>query len=159
MDIYSEQLEKKTPTTADGMKKIAILIGGSFIALALLVLSFIYNVMILFAFALAVFGIYWFLSGTSIEYEYIVTNGCLDIDKIIAQRKRVNLLSVDVKEFTEFEVYDMQQHDGTTIYAVGGECQTMCAKFSNNQFENAMLLFSTDKKTLESMKPYLRLKK
>jgi hypothetical protein len=36
---------------------------------------------------------------TNVEFEYLVTNGSLDIDKIMSQRKRVRIFSADCKEF------------------------------------------------------------
>jgi len=105
MDTYSEQLVKKTPTSSDGMKKIAVFGCGIALTAILVFLAFSVTTFILFAVALVIYGIYWLLTGMNIEYEYIVTNGSIDIDKIISQRKRVTLLSVDVKDFTEFDTY------------------------------------------------------
>ena len=42
---------------------------------------------------------YLLITSRNIEYEYAVTNGDLDIDKIIAQRKRREYLVQIVKEF------------------------------------------------------------
>lgn len=159
MDTYSEQLVKKTPTSADGIKKVLILTVGVILAVVCLVLTFTVTAFLLFAVAIVIYGIYWFLTGTNVEYEYIVTNGSLDIDKIISQRKRVNLISVDVKDFTDFGEYDYSPFDGTLISSVGGECKVMYADFSSSQFGNARIIFSPNEKTLECIKPYLKIRK
>lgn len=159
MDTYSEQLVKKTPTSADGIKKVLILTVGVILSVVFLVLTFTVTAFLLFAVAIVIYGIYWFMTGTNVEYEYIVTNGSLDIDKIISQRKRVNLVSVDVKEFTDFAEYDNQLFDGTVISAVGGECPLMYADFSHSQLGNTRLIFAPNEKTLGSIKPHLRIRK
>ncbi|MBQ3566023.1 MAG: hypothetical protein IJA12_02475 [Oscillospiraceae bacterium] len=159
MDTYTEQLVKKTPTSSDGMKKTAIITGGVILTLVLLYLTFTLSAFILFAVAIVIYGIYWFLTGLNTEYEYTVTNGSLDVDKIISERKRVSLLTVDVKDFTAFDVFDNQPFEGTTVSAVGGECQTMYAEFQHTQYGATRLLFSPNEKTLESMKPFLRIRK
>ncbi len=160
MDTYSEQLVKKTATSSDGMKKMLILTGGVILTLVLLYLTFTLSAFILLAVALVIYGIYWFLTGTNVEYEYIVTNGSLDIDKIISQRKRVTLLSIEAKEITDFGVYENQPYDDGIVYsAVGGECQTMYADFKNSEYGTGRLIFAPNEKTLESIKPFLRIRK
>lgn len=159
MDTYSEQLVKKTPASSDGIKKVFILTGGIILAIAFLVLTFTVTAFFLFAVAIAIYGIYWLMTGTNVEYEYIVTNGSLDIDKIISQRKRVNLISVDVKNFTDFGEYDYSPFDGTLISSIGGECKIMYADFSHSQYGNTRIVFSPNEKTLECIKPYLRIRK
>jgi hypothetical protein len=42
---------------------------------------------------------YLLITTRNIEYEYAVTNGDLDIDKIIAQRKRKRVFSANCKSF------------------------------------------------------------
>lgn len=44
-------------------------------------------------------GIWWLIGGTSKEYEYSVTENFVDIDCIIAQRKRLRVFAGDAKEF------------------------------------------------------------
>ncbi len=159
MDTYSEQLVKKISSSSDGMKKILILAGGVILAIVLLVVTFTVTPFALLAVAVVVYGIYWFMSSINVEYEYIVTNGCVDIDKIISQRKRVNLISVDAKAFTDFGNYDGQDFDGTVISAIGGEYPRMYADFTSSQYGNTRLVFSPDEKTLECIRPYLRVRK
>lgn len=159
MDTYSEQLVKKTMTSMDSLKKTLFFAGGVILAIALLILTFTLSPFILLAVAVEIYGIYWFMTGTNVEYEYIVTNGEIDIDKIISQRKRVNLLSVCAKEITDFGVYDNQDFDGTTISAVGGEEQIMYADFKSSKYGKCRLMFAPNEKTLESIKPFLRIRK
>jgi hypothetical protein len=45
------------------------------------------------------FGAWWLITSQNQEYEYIVTNMDVDIDRITAQRKRKRVLSVKSKDF------------------------------------------------------------
>ena len=40
------------------------------------------------------YGSWWLISAQNIEYEYSVTNGDIDIDEIVARRKRKRIVSV-----------------------------------------------------------------
>lgn len=156
MDTYSEQLVKKTQTSSDSMKKILIIIVGAIVVVGLLYVTFAVTAFALLAVAAAVYGIYWFITGTNVEYEYIVTNGSMDIDKIISKRKRVNLLSVEIKDFTDFGEYQDQSFDATVILAVGGEEKLMYADFKDQQYGVTRLVFAPNEKTVKCIKPYLQ---
>lgn len=156
MDTYAEQLVIKQTNSSDQMKKFGIIAGGILITGLLIFVTIYYMPIAIIAAAGAAYGAYWLLTGMNIEYEYIVTNGSLDIDKIIAKRKRVTLLSVDVKEFTDFGSYvsHNDNFEGTTILAVGDE-EPYFADFKNEQYGMARLIFSPNEKILQCIKPYL----
>lgn len=50
----------------------------------------------------------------SVEYEYIVTNGEMDIDKIIAKRRRKRLITVNARTFERFGPFKESDHAGET---------------------------------------------
>lgn len=158
MDTYSEQLVKKKENSSDQMKKFGIIAGGILVIAVLIYITISYMPILIIAAAGVAYGAYWLLTGMNIEYEYIITNGSLDIDKIISKRKRVTLLSVEVKEFTDFGEYNSHNDNfsGTTIMAVGGEEKTFFADFKSEQYGTARLIFSPDEKVLKFIKPYLQ---
>lgn len=47
----------------------------------------------------------WLLGNFNIEYEYILTNNDLDIDKVIGKRKRKRMISLDVSTAEAFAPY------------------------------------------------------
>lgn len=57
-----------------------------------------------------VFGAYKLSSKFNIEYEYALTNGYFDVDKIIAKSKRQRVLSTTCREFESFGRYDAKDH-------------------------------------------------
>jgi len=123
MDNIAEQLVEKRRTGADVMKKILIS------AAALLLASFCMYIAIVTAFYTLVIiaviilgGGVWLLGNFNTEYEYILTNNEMDIDKIIGKRKRKRMITVDLSSAEEFAVYPPEHdvHADVTVHAYTG---------------------------------------
>ena len=115
MDIFKEQIVKKIPDKNEQMKKVLIIVAT--VAVALLCFMFTFGtafgfIGIVLA-ALAIYGGYYLLTNQYIEYEYILTGGELDIDKIIAQRSRKRLATIKLATATEFGQVGNDLHVGT----------------------------------------------
>jgi len=95
-DVFKEQLVAKKRTIKDYILVILIMLVA--IVLLLFVIPML-GTFSLLAVALILFGTYWLIQRFDIEYEYILTNDELDVDKIIGKSKRKKLLTVSVKEF------------------------------------------------------------
>lgn len=94
---FMEKIVRKQKETIDYMK-IAGLILAVFV---IIVLSLSVQFLMTFAPILIIgsaWGAWWLISGMNKEYEYSVTENFIDIDCIIAQRKRLRVFSGDVKE-------------------------------------------------------------
>lgn len=157
MDMFAEQLVEKPQNSSDSLKKVLIIAGGGVIIAPLIILSTVIP-FIFILIAGAAYLIYILFTGLNVEYEYTVTNGYLDIDKIIAKRKRVNIVSVEAKDFTAFgsaESIDDGGFNGTTIIAAGGEEERYYAEFSDESHGACRLVFSPDEKVLSCIRPYL----
>ncbi len=103
MDNFAEYMVKKQPDSSDHLKRFWI------IALTVLLIAATVLLTILFHFPFlliitsgVIYGAYYLLTGLSVEYEYAVTNGEIDVDKIIARRKRVHLVTADAAKFEAF---------------------------------------------------------
>lgn len=161
-DTFAEQIVKKTSTSSDALKKTMLMASGGVIT-ALLVFLCLKTPFAILLIAGVIYLLYYLLTSMNVEYEYSVTNGTLDIDKIIARRKRVNMLSVEVKTFTAFDSYLSFDGDfsGTTIMAVGSDIASgeeeapFYAAFKHETYGDVMLVFSPDEKILECIRPYL----
>jgi len=97
-DVFKEQLVKKAVTGKDTAKRFGI------VALAVIVVFICTSIPVIgqfwiFIAAAAGFGAYFFISRLNIEYEYIYTNGELDIDVIYNKNNRKRLFSSDIKQF------------------------------------------------------------
>lgn len=104
MDLFTERLIPKKITGKDIAKAALLFV----VALVISALAFVFiGFLAIIITALMLYGAYYFSSGILfVEYEYTLTNDELDIDKIIAKRKRVNLKNYNVKDFSEGGKYD-----------------------------------------------------
>ncbi len=164
MDIFVEQIVKKP---ADGkVWTIRILIGlamGVLLALSLFVLFIIPILGLAMGFGI-IWGGFRLITNSDCEYEYIVTNGEIDVDKIIAQRKRVRLITAKAPTFEAFGEYTADtpdtDSDVTVVNAVGmnessAETKTYYADFRHASAGNVRLLFSPEERVVEAIKPFL----
>ncbi len=105
MDTFFEQIV----SIKKNGKLIAALIGIWLAALLLCFLVFLYSGYIGSIFILLMAGILYGafkLSGMlNIEYEYIVTNGTFDIDKIVNKSSRKRLSSFELSTVSRLEKY------------------------------------------------------
>lgn len=96
MDVFIEKIIRRKKSPLDIAYMILLFI------VALIVTYFAFAFLGLFAPVLIV-GIfylaYFLASMRNIEYEYIVTNGDLDIDKIVNQRSRKRVFTANCKDF------------------------------------------------------------
>jgi hypothetical protein len=94
------------------------------------------------------------LQGTFIEYEYIVTNDDLDIDKIIGRRKRKRLITLSlagaksISEYTSGSEIDA----GVTVMAHDESGVDMyCFVCGSSDYGDVAVIFNPDRRTLFNM--------
>lgn len=153
MDSFGEQLIAKKVTPADWAKRIAIVVGGVGIAAICLYMGFMTGFMLLLMIAVgALFLMVWLLSGSSVEYEYIVTNTDLDIDKISGKRKRKRLITLKINQATDFGVYDGSQGKDVQATVIATDASGVNAHYlicKHKTHGMTMLVFTPDDKMVE----------
>lgn len=166
MDNFAEQLVKNKPTGADRIKNFALVFIGLFACIALFGLGILTlgRGIISFVFFLAAigagFGTYFLFRNTKVEYEYTFTNGELDIDKIIAQTKRKEMLSVSVGKFTDFGKYTAETpeetSDMTVVFATDNIVEhEYYADFPHEAYGNTRLIFVPNEKVVSNIISFL----
>ena len=162
MDVFIEHLVKKRPTGVDTAKKIGLVLAVLLIVAACFML--VPPQFMMFAFLIICgsgYGAYWLISGMSVEYEYILTNGEIDIDKIIAQRKRKRLISVHSKTFESFGPYKMAEHanrnyDNRILACESEDSEGVYyATFRHRTLGHCLLVFNPDERIIKGIKSYL----
>lgn len=102
MDVFIEQIVSIKKTAKTYMTYFAIV----FLALIILLTTYLFlTIFFIPIFALVVFGAYKLCVRLNIEYEYIVTNTTMDIDKIIAKSSRKRVISFDITSIQRIEKY------------------------------------------------------
>ncbi|MCD7730803.1 MAG: DUF6106 family protein [Oscillospiraceae bacterium] len=160
MDVFAEQLVKKPLDGKTTALKVLIAAG-----MVILTAVCVFLMLTGFVFALiiacgVIYGGIYLISGLDAEYEYIVTNGEMDIDKITAKRKRKRLITVKASSFEGFgKLSDAPQigSDVTIVKAdgTGSEAaEVYYADLSHASFGSVRLIFSPEEKIIDSLKPF-----
>ena len=107
MDTFFEQLIAIRKNGA----QIAAIIGIWVLGIAIAAFFLLFNIPFLSTFAPiivagALFGAYKLTTLFNIEYEYIVTNGVLDVDKIVNKSSRKRYLSLNLSKTSRLEKYN-----------------------------------------------------
>ncbi len=98
MDTFVEQLVKKKKSTGQILAIIGIVLAAVLLLAVSIVFISIVGAFAAFIIAGVFYGAWYLLTAQNIEYEYCVTNGDIDIDRIVAQRKRRRIVSVSGKK-------------------------------------------------------------
>ena len=97
------------------------------------------------------FGLYRVFTGFETEYEYTFTNGELDIDKIVAKRKRERVVSLKLREadinFRGKSLFCGKWYDGKNSVKL---------HFSGTKLGEITLHFDPNNRLKECVNPYLK---
>jgi hypothetical protein len=103
----------------------------------------------------------------NLEYEYIVTNGEMDVDKIMGRRSRKRLLTVDCRNFDILAPYSPEfraEYESQTIAAtvdVSSHPEApgrWFAVFHAKDGKRTLLIFEPNEKMLDAFRKYIRSK-
>lgn len=109
MDSFTELIVQKKKEPKEWLIIVAVLVAALVVsAAAFLFLPTIF----VFVLAGCAYGAWWVASAQNKEYEYCVTNGDIDIDMIIARRKRRRLVSVAGRKVESLLPYDSSKPQG-----------------------------------------------
>ncbi len=100
MDRFYEYLIKKEETNSDKVFKALVISVAVVLCMILLFLSLVLRPLssiIVFLLAGVAYFAYYLAGTRNVEFEYCVTAGDVDVDKIMNRRKRVRIASVTSK--------------------------------------------------------------
>ncbi len=161
MDTFIEILVKKQKQPKDILKTVGVVLLAIILILAnsVFVAPFAPSVAPIIMVAIII-GAGYLITSSKIEYEYVLTNGEIDIDKIVAQRKRTRVVTFDCKGIVEFGKYSnainpknfktfidaSENHKNDNTYYV---------IIDHTKFGRTLVLFTPGEVLLEKMRPYL----
>ncbi len=165
MDIFCEQIVKKKKTTFEKLTVALIWLGGWLISMMLIFFGMTQLggrlfPMSLLAAGFVVYGVFKLSGRLNLEYEYSVTNGVLDIDKIINRSSRKRLVSADVATFDRFELfdadrpeYDAKRYDQTVVAVADpmGQDAIYAATFRHPAKGKVLIVFQPGEKVLKNV--------
>ena len=98
MDTFVEQIVAKKKSGKEIAAIVLVLIGLALIVALTVVFSGLLLVIAPILLFGAGYGAWWLITAQNIEFEYCITNGDIDIDQIVARRKRKRIVSVSSKK-------------------------------------------------------------
>jgi hypothetical protein len=102
-DTYIERIIKRKADSRQRLARLAIVLGGFVLVMASVVLGNMIGFQLFpIIFALSCFFGYRFMKQQSWEFEYAVTNGEIDVDRIYGQSARKRVVTVDCKNIDVF---------------------------------------------------------
>lgn len=159
MDNFCEQLIKPNKSTKDTLYQLLIVCGTTLVSLLLIALipAEFFGIVICVIIAL-IYLCVMLVKNFNYEYEYIFTNGDLDVDKIIAKKSRKRMISLSTRSITGFGKYDENtpQNNFKIIKAdLNNGTVAYYADFTSTKFGNTRLIFSPEDKLFEMLKRYI----
>lgn len=160
-DIFNEQLVARKPNKKDTYKKIGIII------LLIITIVIVINIPAIRAFNLSitmalVILVFFIFKRMNIEYEYIFTNGDLDIDKIINRNKRKSILSINVREFKIMAPInskdynkELNAYDKKYDFSSGEISDATYVVIYNKEHKRIRMIFEPNEQLLKAIKSYI----
>lgn len=170
-DVFLEQIVKQQKSFKEILRNVAIIIIGLSLAIVLFFLLLTpfkfkeYLGMFVFLILAGVVYYTWYIvSGLNLEFEYIFTNGEIDVDKISNKRKRKRMTTVRVSQASSFGEFDSSAFDKSAYVHVynasaflKGQGNYMLT-YANRDGEKCCLVFTPEEKMIEAIKKYYHLR-
>lgn len=149
MDSYCEQLVVKTRTAGDTARMVLCIVISLLIAAICVFFMIVTRAAALLILAVVSIGVgVWFAGGLGIEYEYMITNDEMDVDKIIGKRKRERMITVDLNRVTDFEPIpcDIEDFDVVVQASTGLEKDAFCMFVEHSDYGKVKIVFNPNRK-------------
>ena len=168
-DIFIEQLVKRKRTMRDRAILIITIISVVLIPSTIMILALrdiimhYFAVLALFVFLMGIWFIWFTRSHQNVEFEYQMVQDILVVSKIIAKRKRRELLRLDTHNIEQLTKGDEPGINKTKLGKIidaaidsSDDKNTYCAVYTHAGGGRRALFFNPNEKILNSMKPYLK---
>jgi hypothetical protein len=160
--MYYEQIVPKR-------KSLIVSIVSFFMIVCCIIIGFLIMISPLGIFgpitiAAMIYGIYRYVTAHKIEFEYLATDGHLDIDQIIDKKRRKRLFSQHCKDFEDIgplkDIQDVKTlAEGRKLLCAIWEISTGVdgIYFVKGSYKNEkmLILFQPDKEILDMFRQYL----
>jgi len=159
MDTFYEQLVSIKNTGKNLFLKMSVWFAAILLIVIIVLLSNYLGAIAVMLMA-GVIYLAWFLSSKfNIEYEYILTNGEMDVDKITSKRKRKRILNFSFANVERMGEYRLAEHANTNYSKTYVLCnvdeKSMFAVVRHNTQGLILVVFSPSDKICDGMKKYL----
>ena len=155
MDTFVEQIVVKRK----GGKEWGIMAAtvAGFVIVSAVALLFLQVFALIIIVALGYLA-WWLITSQNIEFEYSVTNGDIDIDQIIAQRKRKRIVSVSGTKIESFQPYAPQEFanrkfDRQVMAAPSEQEEGLwCFTYHSKKNGHTLVIFQPEDRVIDALK-------
>lgn len=160
-DVYVEYMVKRTMTPAIRVRQALLALGGAALFLICLVLSPLAGALgflVVLAGAATAFFAWRLLRAQQVEFEYALTNGELDVDRIIAMSSRKRVISFhcrDVESMARLAPGEKLPSGAVLACSSLGDDNVWRCTVKRPQKGNVTLVFNASEALLDSMKKFL----
>ena len=164
MDVVVEYMVQKKSTAKDLLLKLSVAAGSLLLLFIALLLSQVSPFLTAFGLIICIGVVYFayrYIASLDVEYEYTIVNGEMDIDKIIARRKRKRLLTVKLTSFEQFGKFRPSDHEQVEYDSRVYSCEdpkgenAWYAVFSHRELGNTLLVFTPNDRMMEALNVYV----
>ncbi len=158
MDSFKEQIIRKQTTPKDLYTKVVIMLASVALAFGIVFMALAVPrlaVIGIFLACLSVYGGFYLTQNLNLEYEYIYTNGDLDIDKIIAQRSRKRLITINIKDTSDIGLADNAPDSERTVVLASArdpEAEDYYIDAKHKSYGDVRIIFTPDEDMLRVIK-------
>jgi len=161
MDVFMEKIVKRKKDAKDHLITVGIILAGFVIMLFVPIIPYIGSLWLVIN-AGIIYLMYYLITSRDVEYEYIVTNGDLDVDKIVSKRKRKRIFSANCKEFDvvarlNSDKYDHEARNIKNRLELVSSMKSPDIYFAtlNYKGERTIIFFEPSEKMLNSFKTFI----
>ena len=163
-DVFIEYRVMKKRDKSDKAKIALVTVAAAFVFLIFLACGVLITSFFVLLDIGVIYGWWFLLTLFNVEYEYALTNGEIDIDKITAKRKRKRLITVDLRKIDllapvsgaghkrEFESPDFRTKIDAASSPESPNAYFMV--FSHPKSGYTRVIFEPDSRMLESAKMF-----
>lgn len=165
MDVFIEQIVYVRKTPSKLLLSILIWLVAIVLMLAVIFASLVgmlgsFGMFAMLAGVGLIYLAWWLTSGMNVEYEYSITNGYIDVDMIIAQRKRKRVLAAQCKDFESFGKFNPAQHEHRQYdkRIIAGNLSSENAWYGtlrHKEHGHVLLVFEPEQRVLEAIRKFL----
>ena len=161
MDSFKEQIIKKENTSKDTTMRFLIAFASVALGFGIIMFAVMFRAFLPIAFFLAglsVYGGVHLIRNLELEYEYIFTNGDLDVDKVIAARSRKHLITLKVNDATDIGEYNGGADGDRTVViasAMNSDMKDWFLDVKHPDHGDTRLIFTPNEDMLRVIKTHL----
>lgn len=162
-NIYFDEIHKKIITPKTVLCNIGLVFAAFILSFIFILFSnFLMSFTLLLIFG-AFFGAFYLIKTSSKEFEYIYTDGEIDVDMISGRTRRKRIVTIKAEQLVAMEKYtnDSKKRLSTpdvkkTLDLSDGNPHNSYILIANINSTKTMLILSPSERLMEAWQPYLR---